>query len=153
VPKKFNSAAQSGAHDVGGTAEREKVPSRVISARNGRPIIVVTLTILPDAVQQAVNEDTVRLICAQRNPFAVIMDLRRLTEYPASQRQMYAEARERLRPTYERFHRLTVYLVANQKQRGFVTAVGWKAQPSPGSGKVFTETWEDSIRLCDDALA
>jgi hypothetical protein len=59
---------------------------------------------------------------------------------------MYASVRGRLRAVYALHHRLTIYVAKDSFQRGFVTAVGWKAEPAEHSGRMFTEDLDEARR-------
>jgi hypothetical protein len=129
---------------------RPNVRERVLP--NKRVIVVVHMMTADDAEQADYAERVYKVIKSQLTPFAVIIDMRDITDYPATQRQLYADVRERLRDVYARLHRLTVYVVKSDYQRGIVTAVGWKAQASATSGRTFTDDLADAHRLCEAAL-
>ncbi len=120
----------------------------------GRTIVCISMIDSSDTEQQTFANEAYRTLSSQLLPFAVIMDMRSLTSYPATQREQYAEIREKLRSVYEaRRHRLTVYLIDSDLQRGFVTAVGWKASASDTSGRTFVKEWSEAFRLCKEALS
>jgi hypothetical protein len=119
---------------------------------NGGSIVCIAIVNGPIAQQRLLAAEAREVLSAMQKPFAVIVDMRRLTDYPPSHRQIYAEVREQLRATYERLHRLTVYVVESDAQRGFVIAVGWKAKASRASGRVFTDDWARACALCEEAL-
>jgi hypothetical protein len=127
------------------------VVSEAVS-ENDRSIVIVRMSDADDATQQANCDEALRILSSQEAPFAVIIDMRGVTKYPATQRKMYADVRTQLQPIYARLHRLTVYVAENDLQRGFVTAVGWRVHAGPGSGRVFTLDFEEAWRLCSGAL-
>lgn len=118
----------------------------------GKTVVCITLADMSNEEQQAFAEECYRVLSSQILPFAVIMNFRHMTDYPARQREKYAEVRERLRAVYESKHKLTVYLIDSDKQRGWVTAVGWKAHASATSGRIFTRDWQHAFELCKQAL-
>jgi hypothetical protein len=122
-----------------------------IPLRGGNVVIAIRMSDSTEAEQRAFSDRIVRTISGQPGPFAVIMDMRALCNYPPTHREIYAKAREKLRPVYVN-HALTVYLVENDVQKGFVTAVGWKATAAASSGKTFTRHWHEAFALCAQKL-
>jgi hypothetical protein len=122
-----------------------------IPLRGGRVVISIRMAECTVAEQQAFSDRIVKVISDQLGHFAIIMDMRALRNYPPTHREIYAKAREKLRPVYAR-HALTVYVVENDIQRGFVTAVGWKATAATSSGRTFTPDWRSAFTLCTQKL-
>jgi hypothetical protein len=118
----------------------------------GGHVLSITMTNSTHAEQEIFGEEICKAIASQSAPFSVILDLRALHDYPANQREIYANVRQRVRAVYERYHRLTVYVVESDKQRGFVTAVGWKATASATSGRTFAQQWSEAFELCRRSL-
>jgi hypothetical protein len=126
---------------------------REVSVGRDRSIVIVTLTNLSDAEQQRASDLVRDCIAAKKAPFAVIMDLRLLSDYPATQRDMYARGRESVRGVYQTFHRITVYVVDDERQRGFLTAIGWKVPSTPNARpRVFSSDLADAQRQAVAAL-
>ena len=122
-----------------------------IPLRGGKAVITIRMAECTEAEQQAFSDRIVKVISGQVGQFAVIMDMRSLRNYPPTHRDIYARARERLRPVYAR-HALTVYVVENDVQKGFLTAVGWKATASATSGRTFTRDWRSAFTMCTQQL-
>jgi hypothetical protein len=123
---------------------------RELTRAHGR-VIVIALRDCSDAEQERVANVSLQVLKRQLAPFCVIMDMSHLFHYPATQRALYGAAREQLRPLFERLHRMTAYVVTNAEQRGFVTAVGWKA-PVTTATRVYVETFAEALAACDRAL-
>lgn len=115
-------------------------------------ILSVSMVDSKNSEMEAFSESAYHVFASQTRPFSVIVDLRGLHEYPANQREMYANVRQRMRILWDQYHRLTVYIATSDKQRGFVTAVGWKAAASAASGRTFVEQWYDAYELCQRSL-
>jgi hypothetical protein len=127
-------------------------PIRELLSSDSGSIWAVTLAEQND-VEFRKSVDLIRTtLLAQTAPFAVIMDLRQMSQFPPTQREMYASVREQLRLVYAKYHRLSVYVANTTLQRGFVTAVGWKAQAAEHSGRIFTEDFEQARAHCWQAL-
>jgi hypothetical protein len=124
----------------------------VLLAADSGNILLVNVRDRSDADHKREIDHVCCTLLAQTVPFAVIMDLRELTQFPSTQREMYAAVRGRLRAVYDKHHRLTVYVAKTSFQRGFVTAVGWKAAAHASSGREFTEDLEQARVLCWQAL-
>jgi hypothetical protein len=122
-----------------------------IPLRGGRVVIAIRMAECSDAEQQVFSDRIVKIIGGQVGPFAVIMDMRALRSYPPTHREIYAKAREKLRPVYGN-HALTAYVVDSDIQKGFVTAVGWKAAAAATSGRTFTRDWRSAFALCTQKL-
>jgi hypothetical protein len=118
----------------------------------GNAIFSIEIVDGSDAEHWALAEYVRELLSARTRPFAIIVDIRRLTHYPASQRRAYAFVRERLREVYERLHVMTAYVSDTDAQRGFLTAVSWTAKASGGGGRQFTSEWQGAYDLCKSAL-
>jgi hypothetical protein len=124
------------------------------SAGRGRNIVTVRLINLPDEEQQRASDMVVASFLRQKAPFAVIMDLRALTSYPTTQREMYARGRLIVRDVYKAHHRITVYVVNDDKQRGFLTAIGWQVPSTRNSGpRLYTDSMDEAVAQCRRALA
>jgi hypothetical protein len=119
---------------------------------NGTTLIVNRFSDRSDIDQNRWMEASTDEMCAMKEPFALIQDMRDLTKMSPIQRAHYATLRERLQPVYAKYKVLTVYVVRDPQQRGFLTAIGWISSPSTTSGRQFCETLEEATRLCLDAL-
>jgi hypothetical protein len=121
-------------------------------AGRGR-IVLVTMVNRSDEEQRDASDLVIEAFLRQRAPFAVIMDLRALSSYPATQREMYAKGRVLVRDVYKAYHLITVYLVKDERQRGFLTAIGWQVPSTRNSGpRVYTEDLNDAEAKCREVL-
>jgi hypothetical protein len=125
---------------------------REIKVNGRRTILIITMTDRSDADMRVAASHLHEVISRQLTPFSVVMDLRRLTALPASQRKMYADGREKLREIFDKHHRLTVYVVSDDRQRGLLVAIGWRAAPAIGAGRIFVSSWDEAVHLCEQSL-
>jgi hypothetical protein len=133
--------------------ERDKTPDQEFVRRaNGTAVLTFTFRDRSDDEQIAWMEQATLLMLRQITPFAMIMDMRALTKMSAKQRAQYATDRSRVRDVFERHKVVTVYVYRDNVQRGFLTAIGWIAQPSATSGREFRESLEDARHFCLNAL-
>jgi hypothetical protein len=122
--------------------------------RLARKIVIVTLTNLPDLEQQRATDEIVAAFLRQQAPFAVIMDLRALSSYPPTQRDMYAKGRVLVRDVYKAYHRVTVYIVQDEIQRGYLTAIGWQVPSTKNSGpRIYTNDLKAAEAKCRQILS
>jgi hypothetical protein len=116
-------------------------------------ILIITYTDLVDEDRQIACVLAEKHLNAFKRPFAVVMDMRALTNMPPTQRAMYAAAREAVRQNYIRHHVLTVYVLHDSAQRGVLTAIGWIARAETSSGRVFVSTVAEALQHCQSALS
>jgi hypothetical protein len=84
--------------------------------------------------------------------FCVVMDMRKLTNMPATQRAMYARVRDAVRDTYRLFHVATFYVTENESQRGMLTAIGWLS-PMADASRIYTHSLEQAKQQAKELLA
>jgi hypothetical protein len=131
---------------------RRERHTQVIEVPGGQ-VVSVRLVTGDTAAQEKHGAEVYAVIKALTQPFVLVVDFRDLDSYPAAHREIYASLRERLRSIYGRLHVLTIYVADAPNQRGFVTAIGWRAQASAASGKVFVDNWPEAISMAAEAIA
>jgi hypothetical protein len=133
--------------------ERDKAPDQEFVRRaNGTAVLIFTFRDRPDDEQIAWFKQASELMLKQTTPFAIIMDMRWLTQMSAKQRAQYATERSRVRAVFAMHKVVTVYVFRDNVQLGFLTAIGWIAEPSATSGREFRESLEEAKHFCLTAL-
>jgi hypothetical protein len=115
-------------------------------------LLTITFADLTDEDRQIACSIAEKHLNGFNRPFAVVMDMRALTDMPPTQRAMYAASREAVRANYARHHTLTVYVLRDAAQRGVLTAIGWIARAQKSSGRVFVNSMSEALKLCQAAL-